>query len=122
MRGLSGVVYRAPKRDRHGDAVDEDGNPVEMTGDGLARVGVVKGIIMGGMSASPSMAQRETSDTTGQIGIPKKGNTVQVKFGDRIDINGVRYRVTSKPEWDYRQYMSGTDFGFYWISVEGVIG
>ncbi|ATN93982.1 head-tail connector protein [Mycobacterium phage Kumao] len=121
MRGQSGTVYRAPKRDRHGDPVDENGNPVELTGDGLAKVGVVKGIILGGLSASPSMERRETSDTTGQIGIPRKRNP-RVRFGDRIDINGVRYQVVSNPEWDYPHYMTGTDFGMYWVSVRGVIG
>lgn len=122
MSGLTGRVFRAPARDRHGDPVDELGRPVSMLDeDGLAFVGQIKGIVMGGMSASPSRAREETADTGGMIGCPVR-SSVKLSFGDRIDIGGVRYQVTSRPEWDYRQALTGTRFRHYWVDVRGVDG
>lgn len=121
INGRTGRVFRAPLRDRHGDPIDSDGNPVDMLdGEGNAYVGEVKRVIMGGLSASPSMARQESSDTSGMIGVPRK-QTVKLQFGDRVEIGNVRYRVTSNPEWDYRHDLTGTDFGYYWVSIEGII-
>lgn len=121
MKGQTGLVFRAPLRDRHGDPIDEDGKPVDMLDDeGNAFVGEISRIVMGGLSASPKMAREESSDTRGMIGCPRKSK-VKLQFGDRIDINGVRYRVISKPEWDYRHFLTGTDFGYYWVDVEGMV-
>lgn len=122
MNGQTGLVFRAPLRDRHGDAVDANGDPVDMTDEeGNAFVGEITGIVMGGMSASPSMSREESSDTRGMIGCPSRA-AVKLKFGDRVEINGVRYRVISTPEWGYRHGMTGTDFGYYWVDVEGRYG
>lgn len=122
MNGQTGLVFRAPLRDRHGDAIDANGNPVDMTDeDGNAFVGQIDKIVMGGMSASPTMSREESSDTRGMIGCPRRA-AVRLQFGDRVNINGIRYRVVSAPEWDYRQGMTGTDFGYYWVDVEGTIG
>lgn len=119
MRGQTGRVFRAPKRDRHGDAVDDNGKPVDMVdAEGLAYVGVIKKIIMGGLSASPKMQRIEATDTGGQIGCPAKAS-VQLQIGDRIEINDVRYRVTSPPRWGYESFFSGTKFGYQWFDVEG---
>lgn len=121
-RGQTGLVFRAPLRDRHGDAIDEDGKPVDMLDeDGNAFVGEIANIVMGGMSSSPSMSRQESADTRGMIGCPRRA-AVKLQFGDRVEINNVRYRVISNPEWDYRHGLSGTDFGFYWVDVEGTIG
>lgn len=120
--GQTGLVFRAPARDRHGDAINEDGSTVSMLDvDGNAFVGEIKNIIMGGMSASPSMSSEESSDTRGMIGCPRK-SSVLLQFGDRIEINDVRYRVVSRPEWNYRHGLTGTDFGYYWVDIEGTIG
>jgi hypothetical protein len=122
VNGLSGKVFRAPARDRHGDPVDELGNPVDMVDeDGLAFVGEIKRIVVGALSASPSRRQEETTDTSGMIGCPKK-SAVRLAFGDRIDINGTRYQVVSKPEWDYSQVLTGSTFGYYWVDVRGADG
>lgn len=121
IKGRTGRVFRAPLRDRHGDPVDVDGNPVDMLdADGNAFVGEVKRIIIGGMSASPTMGREESSDTRGMIGVPRK-QAVAIQFGDRVEIGDVRYRVVSNPEWDYAHDMTGTDFGYYWLSVEGMV-
>lgn len=122
MRGQTGKVFRAPMRDRHGDPIDAQGNPVDMIDeDGNAYVGMIKRIVMGGMSASPAMFREETSDTRGMIGCPQK-SVVKLEFGDRVEIADVMYRVISRPEWDYRQGFTGTSFGYYWVDVEAPIG
>ena len=122
MKGLTGKVFRAPLRDRHGDPVDADGNPVSMVDvDGLAFVGEIKEIVMGGMTASPTMQRQETSDSAGMIGCPVK-SVVKLAMGDRIDIGGTRYQVASKPHWDYRQTLTGTRFPYYWVDVRGTDG
>lgn len=121
IKGRVGKVFRAPLRDRHGDPIDADGNPVDMLDtDGNAFIGEVKRVILGGLSASPNMGREESSDTSGMIGVPRR-QPVQLQFGDRVEIGNVRYRVTSNPEWDYKHDMTGTDFGYYWVNVEGVV-
>ena len=131
-RGRTGQVYRTPRRDAHGDPVDENGNVIRLRergstlpftppvslGSSSTYVGEVKGILMGGLSASPSLSRQESSDTTGQIGIPNK-NLIKVQFGDRIVIDGVKYKVTSRGRWDYPNSMSGTRPEYHWVSVAG---
>jgi hypothetical protein len=123
VNGRTALVFRAPMRDRHGDPVDANGNPVNMLDEeGNAFVGEIKGIVMGGLSASPRMSARgEASDTRGMIGCPLRAS-VKLKFGDRVEIDGVRYRVISNPEWGYSGTLTGTNFGSYWVDVEGFIG
>lgn len=122
MKGQLGLVFRAPYRDRHGDPIDSDGNPVDMLDDdGNAFVGEIRGIIMGGLSASPKMKGEESTDTRGQIGCPTKAS-ITLQVGDRIEINSVRYRVISNPEWNYPSYLTGTKPSHYWLDVEGYIG
>jgi hypothetical protein len=113
-----GTVYRATARNAHGDAIDSDGNVTRLDGDTL--VGTVTGLVMGGQSVAVSRGRQESSDTSGQIGIPTT-NTVHVQFGDRVDIDGVRYKVTSRPEWNYPSSLTGTSFGRYWLHVEATI-
>ena len=115
--GRPGKVYRTPLRNRNGDPVDADGNVIRVGADGTY-VGEVKGILMGGLSASPSLSRQESSDTSGQIGIPNK-NLIKVQFGDRIVIDGVKYKVTSRGRWDYPNSMSGTRPEYHWVSVAG---
>lgn len=123
MSARVGRIFRAPKRDRHGDPVDSSDNPVDMRDpEGLAFVGELKDIIMGGISASPSKGRQETSDTSGQIGC-RTDLEPKVMFGDRIEIDGVRYQVTSQPEWGFGHSFSGsTFFNRYWVDVEARVG
>lgn len=120
QRGATGVVYRTPMRDPNGDPIDENGNVVRPGSLG-SLVGTITGIIVGGLSASPSMQRQETSDTTGQIGIPNK-DPIKVKFGDRILIDGTVFRVTSRPLWTYSNQRTGTKPEFTWVQVEGTTG
>ncbi|QNJ56828.1 head-to-tail stopper [Mycobacterium phage Reindeer] len=117
--GRTGTVFRTPLRNEHGDAVDEDGKVIRVGANGT-ELGKVKGIVMGGLSASPSLARGEFSNTAGQIGIPNK-NSIKVKFGDRILIDGVLFKVVSAPLWDYANSMSGTGPEFHWVRVEGTV-
>ena len=118
---LTGTVYRAPQRDRHGDPIDYWANPVDMADpDGWAYVGTISGVIIGGQSVSPSRGRQESSDTTGQIGCRRTGS-VKLQFGGRIDIDGQRYKVVSRPEWDYPHW-TGTSFPLYWVRVEATVG
>lgn len=122
MRGQVAQVFRAPFRDRHGDPIDSDGNPVDMLDDeGNAYVGQIRGIIMGGLSANPKMRGEESTDTRGQIGCPVKAS-ITLNIGDRIEINSVRYRVISNPKWNYPSYLTSTKPSHYWLDVEGYIG
>lgn len=117
MSGRSGDVYRAPKRDRHGDPVDDAGNPVKITDkEGLAFLGTLDDIIMGGQSASKVLSRQESSDTSGMIGC-RRDRTPKVKFGDRIVIDGIKYEVKSVPEWDHNHPWTGTNFNRYWVDV-----
>jgi hypothetical protein len=115
---MIGQVYRVPSRDAHGDRV-VDGKVVHPT-DGVALVGSINGIIMGGQSVTPSRGRQESSDTTGQIGCPTT-EVVHLQFGDRIDIGGVRYKVTSRAAWDYPSALTGSSFGYAWFDVESTI-
>lgn len=119
-RGATGEVYRAPKRNAHGDPVDDQGNVIRVGADGT-KVGSIEGILMGGMSASLSMRRQESSNTTGQIGIPIRKNPIKVQFGDMIVIDGVKFRVTQKPIWTYANTMSGTKPKYTWVQVEGKV-
>lgn len=117
---LSAKVYRAVhSRDPHGDPIDADGNVTRLEGnDGY--IGTVYGLIMGGQAPYSQLDRQESSNTTGQIGIPNK-NTIKVQFGDRLVVNGVKYKVTSKGMWDYPQLMSGTRPEFHWVTVDATI-
>lgn len=118
MSARSGDVFRAPKRDRHGDPIDDDGNPVRVLDkSGQAFVGTLTGIIMGGQSASRRLQNSESSDTSGMIGC-LRNHSVKVKHGDRIVIDGVKYEVTSRPEWQYGHSFADTDWSpYYWVDV-----
>lgn len=123
QRGATGVIYREPQRDRNGDPVDDDGNVVRP---GQYSPGTITGIITGGLSASVSMQRQESSDTSGQIGIPnaKRHNPsgIKVKFGDRIALENIVFRVTSTPRWTEVSTLGSAQPEYTWVEVEGVIG
>lgn len=120
-RGATGKVFRAQfGRNDDGDPIDADGNVIRLE-DGRANIGNIYGVLMGGPSASPTLGRQETSDTSGQIGIPIYKRNVAVKFGDLLVIDSVRYRVTSRPKWNYPQSMTGTKPAYVWIDVDAVI-
>lgn len=105
----SAYVYRAPGRNAHGDPVDADGNVVRPTADGLL-VGVIKNVMVG------SLAVGDPGQQT--IGIPNVKRQVQVQFGDRLVINGVKYQVDSGQQWNYPHSLTSTRPKYFWVEVE----
>lgn len=123
-RGAKGLLYRPfasasgqRRYDRNGDPIDSDGNVVRATSPGTF-IGELRGILMGGPSASANMRERgEDADTTGKFGIPL-ANQTPVKFNDRIVIGEETYKVTSRPDWAYPNSITGTKPTYAWVSVE----
>jgi hypothetical protein len=120
-RGLTGKVYRAQfGRNDDGDPIDADGNVIRIE-DGAGYVGDIYGVLMGGPSASPALGRQETSNTSGQIGIPIHKRNVAVQFGDRLIIEDVRYRVVSRPKWNHPQTLTGTKAAYMWVDVDATV-
>lgn len=120
-RGLPGKVYRAAfGRNEDGDPLDQDGNVTHVEENLGCFVGNLIGILMGGPSASPALARGTTSDTSGQIGIPAKGNP-PVKFNDILLIDSVRYKVVSRPEWNFANSMTTTQPTYSWYRVDATL-
>lgn len=121
-RGATGVVYRAANRNSNGDMVDESGKVVRS----IPPLGTITGIILGGLSASLSMQRQDSSDTSGQIGIPLRKkfnpNAIAIKYGDRLVIDGTTFRVTSAPRWTQQNVKTGTKPEYTWVEVEGTVG
>ena len=116
---MNGKVFRAPKRDRYGDPVDDDGNPIDMLDEfGLAYVGTIERVIIGGSSWNPRNTRGEVASTEGMIGCPRDG--IKLQHGDRIDIDNVRYSIVGQRQWDYPHSLTGSNFGHYWVKAEAV--
>lgn len=117
-RGAHGLLYRPTQKvNRNGDPVDANGNVIRPDSPGTY-IGPLLGILVGGPSASPSLARGENADTTGKFGIPT-ANPYKVQYHDQIVMDdGVTYRITSRPDWDYPNSMSGTPPAYAWVSVE----
>lgn len=115
--GAPGLLYRprAAQIDRNGDSV-VGGQVVRPTSPGTY-IGPLKGILMGGPSASTALQRGEYSDTTGKFGIPL-ANPYRVQYDDRIVIGDATWRVTSRPDWDFPNSMSGTKPTYAWVAVE----
>src|SRR5690348_15056736 len=94
--------------------------------DGLAFVGTLTDIVMGGMSWNSRNTRGEIADSAGMIGVPRVGLPATLPFtigpshlvsGDRIDIDGVRYSVVGQRLWDYPNKLTDTQFSHYWVNV-----
>lgn len=120
-RGLPGKVYRAAfGRNDDGDPIDSDGNVTHVEENLGCFVGDLIGIGLGGPSASPTLGRQTTSDTTGQISIPLKGNPA-IKFNDILLIDSVRYKVVSRPLWVHANSMTTTQPRLAWYRVDATI-
>lgn len=117
MTGVTGDLFRAPKRNRHGDPVELDGvTPVKVTDkDGNAFVRTLDNIIVAASSDVRSRDHQETSDSTGTLGLIRDSGE-KAKYGDRIFIDGVKYEVKTV-NWDTNNPLTGTNFGRYWVDV-----
>lgn len=116
--GATGLLYR-PKVltiDRNGDAVNLLGDVVRPTSPGTF-IGTLRGILKGGPAATQSLSRRgESADTTGKFGIPMRCNP-RVEENDRIVIGKVTYKVVSRPDWGYRNTITGTRPSMDWVQV-----
>lgn len=119
--GLPGKIYRAAfGRNDNGDPIDADGNVTHVEENLGCFIGDLVGILPGGPSASPTLGRGTESDTTGQIGIPIKGNPV-VKFNDILLIDSVRYKVVSRAKWAFANSMTTTQPMYMWFNVDAPI-
>jgi hypothetical protein len=101
--------------------VDNDGNPVEIVDrDGLAYLGTVNNVIIGGQSVQPQNTNGEYADTSGLIGLPRNG--IKVQNGDRLVIDGIKYAVAGPRLWDSPHPTTGTNFPYYWVSTAATVG
>lgn len=105
------AIFRPVARDRHGDPV-EDGQPAS-----VALVGTATDVIIGGQHWQSVKTRGEVASTDGYIGFPRNG--LMPTQGDRLLIQGVRYQVVGKPEWDHEHPLTGSDLGYAWVRVEG---
>lgn len=134
MNGTTADLFRAPKRNRHGDPVADDGvTPVAITDkDGNAFLGTITNVLVGSTSSNRVNDRQESSDGRGQIGFLKRGKLIdgtpapKVSAGDRLIIDGQPFEVLSDPNWDTPHTMTSTSFsdlpgasGFkrYWVDA-----
>jgi hypothetical protein len=101
-------IYRAPKRDRFGDAVDDDGNPAE-----LEFIGTATGVIIGSQSWQPRNTRGDVVDTTGLVGVPV-AEPVQPRLGDLLVVDGVRHAVKGPAQWTHANTLTGTAPRYTW--------
>jgi hypothetical protein len=115
-----GVVYRAPRRNEHGDPVDADGNPVRLSGDGVARVGTINGLVPGGDTVTTVATRGDVVSTAGLIGAPVDSPTL-LRHGDILEIDGTRYAITGLRMWGHANSLTGTVPTHYWIKATATI-
>jgi hypothetical protein len=111
----TGTVYRAPKRDAHGDPVDDDGNPVRLSGDGAA-VGTITGIIIGARTVDALPVRGSVVSTEGLIGWPVSSE-LQLQAGDVVAVNGSRYAITGPQIWGTPHSLTGSPARYAWITA-----
>jgi hypothetical protein len=121
----TGIVYRAPARDAHGDPIDTDGNIVRMFGESWAKIGAISGLIVGGSSGTsktgsypvPSL-RGEVVSTEGLIGWPRNSR-IALQADDIVQIDGQRFKVSGPVLFGRRHSLSGRPLRYSWISVTG---
>lgn len=134
---MKGYVFRASndalgaKRDRHGDPVDDSGNPVSLTDiDGQAYIGTIDDIWVAAVTpGAPTVSsqsvlgapsRQESSDSNTTLCCPK--SQVILKYGDRVYIGNKKFEIKSDPNWDDVNPLTGTDFGRYYVDALTRIG
>lgn len=101
-------VYRAPKRDAHGDPVDLDGNPVRLSGDGVAKIGTITGLILGGQSVADVNTRGSVASTEGQVGVPTAA-AITLEHDDIVETeDGTRFKVNGPALWGRPHSLTGS--------------
>jgi hypothetical protein len=132
---VQAAVYRTPARDRNGDPIDANGNPISMYGD-VTYLGTLDVVLSNvqSMSVQPRLTgtgvgnvdREEAVDVAGLIGAPRRAG-ILLRHGDRLliaDSEGYafRYRVVGERLFDYPNSLSGWDHRLYWIRAEATDG
>jgi hypothetical protein len=101
------TVFRAPQRDAHGDPIDQDGNPVRLSGDGVAKVGTITGLIVGGQKVTHVRTRGDVASTEGLIGVPTEA--IRLQHGDILQtVDGLRYTVSGPALWGRPHSLTGS--------------
>lgn len=115
------TVYRAPKRDAHGDPVDDNGNPLRLSGDGTTKIGTITGVILGGQSVAAVGTRGDVVSTEGQIGVPTAA-AIALEHGDVLQLdNGTRYRITGPQLWGRPHSLTGTPARYAWWQATATV-
>ena len=113
---LSGTVYRAPRRDGHGDAIAEDGTVIRIGAEGT-EVGEISGLILGGQSVAQVRTRGDVVSTEGLIGAPMY-SVITLRHGDTIVLDdGRRLNVNGPMIWGRAHSLTGTPARYAWWAV-----
>jgi hypothetical protein len=105
---VNGTVFRAPKRNRNGDPVDQDGDPVRLSGDGVAKVGVITGLIIGSANVGGVATRGDVASTEGLVGAPTTA-AIRLQHGDIVQTeDGVRYKLSGPQLWGRPHSLTGS--------------
>lgn len=114
---VTATVYRADRRDAHGDPIDQDGNVVR---DDETPIGTID-VIIGGDSGSTRSVNQDASlrgdvvSTAGMVGYPiASGITLQPN--DILAIGGQRLKVIGPSLWPDTHSLSGRPLRYRWVS------
>jgi hypothetical protein len=135
IAGVTGTVYRTQAVDRNGDPVDADGNVIP----GAPLLGTISGLIIGedlavmslralGSGSTGGVIDRaDVGSATGLIGAPRNAS-ILLRHGDRVAINSSTgeaafvYAIYGPRLYDQPNPLTGSDFGYYWVRAEAIVG
>jgi len=134
IAGVTGSVYRTTRVDRNGDPVDADGNVIA----GPPLLGTISGLIIGDLAVMSLRAlgsgqaggvidRADVGSATGLIGAPRNAS-ILLRHGDRVAINSSTgeaafvYAIYGPRLYDQPNPLTGSDFGYYWIRAEAIVG
>lgn len=113
---MIGTVYRASKRDAHGDPVDQHGNAVRLSGDG-AKLGTIDGMIIGARTSDTLAVRGDVVSTAGLIGWPASSE-ISPQAGDVVELDGQRFAITGPTIWGGRPHsLTGSPARYCWITA-----
>lgn len=119
---MNDTVFRAPKLDRNGDPVDDDGQPIRLSGDGVAKVGAIN-LIIGGQSVANVATRGDVASTEGLIGAPTDA-AIRLQHGDIVQTeDGIRYRVSGPALWGRPHSLTGSTetARYYWMQATATV-
>lgn len=109
---ISGVVYRAPSVDTHGDPVGYNGKVTRLGADDTW-AGKVD-ILMGAETVSPTSARGHVVSTAGMVGV-RTDSATQLADGDLLALeDGRQLRITGPQQWGRPHSLTGSPARFAW--------